>query len=635
MILAASAVLASAPAYAQRATESAAKSADDAFGTSVGNESLGLYSTSNARGFNPGQAGNVRIDGLYFDQQAQLNNRVAAGSTVRVGISAQAYAFPAPTGIADFRLRLPGEKQIVSTVAYVTGYGGLNTEVDAQIPIVSDKLSVGVGAGVQRYDSDFGVHGLQYTAGVIARWNPTDASEVVGFWSRLEGCNDPFQTLVLPGGAYTPKPYPIRTFFGQQWAKGECQETNIGTLARYFMSDTWTLRAGVFRSLQARPKMFVEFLTDTQPNGVGADRLMIAYGPQEYGSYSGDVRLSNTFDTNALRHRIDFALRGRDVHKIYGGDDTKSLGPGAVGVQVREPEPVFVHGPSSRDSSRQGTGGVSYDVIWAGVGELTAGLQKTFYHRTIERPAVALSESSASPFLYNVSASAFINKRLALYGSYTRGLEEFGSAPSRAVNRGEAAPAAITRQTDAGFRFALTPKLKFVAGVFDIRKPYFNLDTANVFRALGEARHRGVEMSLAGEVIPGLTVVGGIVYYQPRLSGEPIDRGVVAPIPVGPLPRSALLNLTYQPPSWHGFSVDTQINNYGPQVARSDNAYSVPGYTQITVGARYNFKLYESGASIRLQAFNIANTFTWGTYQTGSLYARPPRSIRATFAADF
>ncbi|MGH7106837.1 MAG: hypothetical protein ACREFT_10045 [Acetobacteraceae bacterium] len=56
-------------ANAQRADDNAATSASDAFGTVVGNRTIGLYSESNARGFSPMQAGNVRIEGLYFDQQ--------------------------------------------------------------------------------------------------------------------------------------------------------------------------------------------------------------------------------------------------------------------------------------------------------------------------------------------------------------------------------------------------------------------------------------------------------------------------------------------------------------------------------------------------------------------------------------
>ena len=92
------------PAFAQRTDDNAVTAAEDAFGKSVGDQSIGIYSDSNVRGFSPIAAGNVRIDGLYFDVQGNLNSRLVIGSTVRVGISAQGYPFPAPTGIIDYEL---------------------------------------------------------------------------------------------------------------------------------------------------------------------------------------------------------------------------------------------------------------------------------------------------------------------------------------------------------------------------------------------------------------------------------------------------------------------------------------------------------------------------------------------------
>ena len=95
-------------ALAQRADDNATTQAEDAFGTSVGNESFGLYNPFSVRGFSPVDAGNVRIEGLYFDQQANPTGRLIEGTTVRVGLSAQSYPFPAPTGIADHSLRKAG-----------------------------------------------------------------------------------------------------------------------------------------------------------------------------------------------------------------------------------------------------------------------------------------------------------------------------------------------------------------------------------------------------------------------------------------------------------------------------------------------------------------------------------------------
>src|SRR5580693_9215827 len=74
-------------ARAHHAADNPIVSADDAFGLTIGTESVGIYNPGGVRGFNPQIAGNVRIDGLYFDQQGALSNRVVEGSTIRIGIS--------------------------------------------------------------------------------------------------------------------------------------------------------------------------------------------------------------------------------------------------------------------------------------------------------------------------------------------------------------------------------------------------------------------------------------------------------------------------------------------------------------------------------------------------------------------
>ena len=58
----------SAPAYAQRTNDNAVTAAGDAFGKAIGNERIGIYSTEDVRGFNPVDAGNARIEGLFFAQ---------------------------------------------------------------------------------------------------------------------------------------------------------------------------------------------------------------------------------------------------------------------------------------------------------------------------------------------------------------------------------------------------------------------------------------------------------------------------------------------------------------------------------------------------------------------------------------
>ena len=99
-----------------RTGENAVTQAEDAFGFSLGRETLGIYTSSNVRGFSPTSAGNVRIEGLYFDPSAfGLTARVQRSSSVRVGLAEQGYPFISPTGVVDFRLRKQCESDLASS----------------------------------------------------------------------------------------------------------------------------------------------------------------------------------------------------------------------------------------------------------------------------------------------------------------------------------------------------------------------------------------------------------------------------------------------------------------------------------------------------------------------------------------
>src|ERR1700726_256267 len=136
--------------YGQPASDDPLATANDAFGLTLGLESIGLYGPGLVRGFNPQTAGNVRIDGLYFDQQGALSNRVVEGSTIRIGVSEIGYAFPAPTGIVDYDLRHPGNGTPSGTVVASAGpFQAKGLSVDGNLPLISSELQLPIGASLQ------------------------------------------------------------------------------------------------------------------------------------------------------------------------------------------------------------------------------------------------------------------------------------------------------------------------------------------------------------------------------------------------------------------------------------------------------------------------------------------------------
>jgi iron complex outermembrane receptor protein len=610
------------------------KSAEDAFGTSVGNENIGLYQPFDVRGFSAVDAGNVRIDGLYFDRQTDSPSLIAPGSTIRVGISAQGYPLPAPTGIADYALVRVGDTPVVSAIANYGPFRAASLEVDAKLPIAPGRFGLALGGSWGRFTFETGADEVDTSVSVAAQWRPTEGVEIIPFFGRTEIRNSEAGPTIFVGGAYLPPRVKRGRFYGQTWADNHTIGTNYGVVGSTDLGAGWRLKAGVFHSVFEARTGFADLFFDTQPNGM-ADHVIIADRDQQFASTSGEVRVSNSFETGPLRNTIYLVGRGRDQHRRYGGSDVMDLGPALIGTPAPIAEPAFSFGPQTRDHVRQTTGAVAYRGQWNSLFEVSAGLQKTHYRKTVTEPGQAPQGGRDSPWLYNLGGAIHAGERLAFYGGYTTGLEEGGVAPSNAVNKDSAPPAIRTKQVEAGLRYSITPDLKLVAGVFDVRKPYNNLDQANVFRRLGEERHRGVEISLSGQVAPGLNLVAGTVLQKPRVTGEEVAAGRIGNRPVGQSNRTTIIGADYQIPAIQALSVNATLTSVGDRVASSDNQLSIPARFVLDLGARYRFKIGDAPATLRFSVGNVFNKFGWRTNPAAVFVTNAQRRYALSLAADF
>jgi iron complex outermembrane receptor protein len=629
-----------APAFAQRADENAVRAAGDAFGTSVGNQQIGLYNAGDVRGFSPITAGNIRVEGLAVTEHGGFSQRVVASSTIRVGLTAQSYPFLAPTGIADYSLRKSGNEAILSPVLYLGPYGTAAVDLDAQIPIVRDKLSMAAGLSY-RYEENFpGEDAKSAQVGGVLRWRPSDRVEITPFFGHLENWDDRDLPSIFTAGPYLP-PKVERRNFGMDWAQSKVSRQFFGGVGTARLSDDWQVRAGLFHWELNQEAGRSELYRNVQQDG-SAQRQLVATTDQRSKSFSGELRSSYSITEGARRHTVHLSARGRDTRRAYGGADLRNLGPGVIGTRIDVPEPSYTFGPLSHDEIRQITAGIGYELRWLDVAELSLGIQKTDYEKNSFIPARPTLTTKDSPWLYNGTLAVHLTDKLVAYAGYTRGLEESGVAPANAVNRNSAPPALRTSQRDAGIRYAILPRLNLVAGLFDVRKPYFNLDADLVYRELGTVRHRGVELSLAGQPIDGLSVVAGAVLLDADVSGEAVDLGRIGAKPVGTAGRIVRANFDYRLPFFKGLSLDLGITNQAAQVA-SVRTYAELGGRQLTtdpqtlfdVGARYRFELGGTPATLRAQVTNLFDTYRWKVNSNSSFRFIDERRFLLSLAADF
>lgn len=596
-----------------RTAENAVRQAGDAFGTTIGREEIGLYSESEVRGFSPRVAGNVRIEGLYFDPVFSPSDRISGSTVIRVGPTVFGSPFPSPTGIVDVALRVPGDRTAASVLARFDTWGSKVIEADLALPL-SDSFSLGLGGQAALEHFGDGTRDYYFEGAAIARWRPASGLTVVPFVSLAYTPFHEAATIYVPVAGTLP-PRLARNFWnGPRWQRTRETELNAGTVIDADFGPGWGLKAGLFRSSVAYFADFTNLLVDVAADRTARHQVIID-PPLLFASTSGEARLTRTWTDGARSHRVHLSVRGRDALRRFGGAALADLGRTTIDTASGAPEPVPVFTAQERDRFRQWTLGAGYEGRWEGVGELSVGLQRSDYRKRIGLPGAEPIETRDRPWLWNANAAVVLTDRLAAYGGYVTGLEESGVAPENAVNRNEALPAIRTRQVDAGLRWNPAGEVRLVAGVFSITKPYFNLDPTGRFRQLGDVRHRGIEASLSGPVTDNLTLVAGTVLLDPVVTANVAG---VGRRPVGAIRQTFTASGDWRPATLPGVSFDANLYRVSSQTATVSNNVAIPPRTYLDLGARYRFKLGSNAAVIRVQIENLLDIQGFELYGAGA-----------------
>jgi iron complex outermembrane receptor protein len=409
----------------------------------------GSTTTPRPRASARARPGNIRLEGLYIDGPPVFSGRLVSGSTLRVGIAAQGYPFPAPTGIADYTLRGVGRRG-VSVNARGRPFGTRSLSLDTQQPLLDGRLGFAGGVATGRFEAAPGAVDEQSAAGGVLHWRASERLLIQPFFAVFD----------LPSLRSTPQVFTDGSVGAAAVARAQLQprlgqEHSLPAAVRDYRDDSGDRRldgeGGIVPGRQRAGAAAHRLLTNVQPDG-SADRFVAAGRNQIFGSTSercgphgaGRKGRGGTPSTSRFGAAPPTAPMAAACWRRWGGEPVRG--------RLDLPEPVFAFGPQSQDEVRQTTIGVAYNGAWAGRGELRLGLQKADYQKTRRardgrrwcRPTI---RGCTTPAL-----AATITSRLSAYAGYTVGLEESPVAPANAVNRNEAPPALRTSQRDAGIR---------------------------------------------------------------------------------------------------------------------------------------------------------------------------------------
>ncbi|KPF89366.1 energy transducer TonB [Rhodopseudomonas sp. AAP120] len=214
-------------------------------------------------------------------------------------------------------------------------------------------------------------------------------------------------------------------------------------------------------------------------------------------------------------------------------------------------------------------------------------------------------------------------EHLSLYANFIEGLSRGDTAPLTARNSGEVLAPYRTKQYETGAKLDLG-RIGATLAFFQITKPNGDLNNG-LYSASGEQRVRGTELSLFGEIAPGVRTVGGVTLFD----GEVTQTATVANIGKTPIGvPSVQINMTgeWDLPMLAGTTLTGTVVHTGRQFVNGSNTQMLPAWTRVDLGARYVTYIEGRKTTFRGTVQNVGGTDYWaGVASFGTFALGTPR----------
>ena len=352
-------------------------------------------------------------------------------------------------------------------------------------------------------------------------------------------------------------------------------------------------------------------------------------------SILGEALLSRHFTGQRVAHTFTAGARIRNSRAV-----TKTARP----VTFRFTQPGFFFPPNPGDvpstdrvasTVHQYVGSLDYAGLYFDKFELRGGAHFVKYEKIASLTAGSVGRRNETSVSYNASVVANLSDRLRVFANTVKGIEESGVAPQTAVNRNEILPPVVAREYELGAYFRIRDGLSLSGALFQVTKLTNSLRTDGIFGIVGEVRHRGGELSFTGQLGERTSVVIGGVLIDSRLSGELVDRSLVARRPVGVSRTSVIMSFDHRLAFLPGLSVDGRLTLQSARPADSANRLFDKGAATFALGLRYATTWRSHPVTFRVLGSNIGTTRPWTAGHNGYLTLGQPFSVRATARATF
>lgn len=422
----------------------------------------------------------------------------------------------------------------------------------------------------------------------------------------------PQERVQIGANAQVPNANDVRRNYAQAWSQARTRDTFGAVNAEYDVSDSVMVYGGV-----GARKSNHDFLRHAVSitNDAGDFSVQPRDFTRDENVRTATAGVRNWFQTGPVSHEVNLAASYFYMDFENGGA-RYAASPSNLFDPVDTPTP---DNPTRQDAKvyteNRYSGLALSDTLGFFDDRLLLTLGARWQRVKVDdwtdnvKGDTAYDEEKISPsggILYKVT------DQLSVYANYMEGLSQGKIAPSTSINEDEIFPPFISRQVEVGTKYDLRT-FAFTASVFRIKQPAYETNaTTRVFGLNGKRENTGVELTMFGEPLKGVRLLGGVMYIDSELTNTVNGTFDGKRAPATP-EYNVNLGAEWDVPNVKGLTLTGRGIYSSSQYLNQANTKEIDSWERFDVGARYAFKIDDKDVTLRANIENVMDKRFWSS----------------------
>ncbi|WP_460135246.1 TonB-dependent siderophore receptor [Pseudomonas sp. S1_E04] len=449
----------------------------------------------------------------------------------------------------------------------------------------------------------------------------------------------PQERVQVAAAAPVPSANDVRRNYAQSWSKARTKDT-FGTVnAEYDLSDSVMLYGGV-----GARKSNHEFLRHavSVSNAAGAFIVSPRDFTRDENVRTATAGVRNWFHTGPVSHEVNLAASYFYMDFTNGGARYANASSNLYNP-VQTPTPSVATRQDAKVYTENTFSGVALsDTLGFFDDRLLLTLGARWQRVVVDdwsngiKGKTNYDEEKISPsggLLFKAT------DKLSLYANYMEGLSQGKIAPSTSRNEDQIFPPFISRQVEVGAKYD-AGAFAVTAAVFRIKQPAYETNTTSqLFGPNGKRQNTGAELSVFGEPLNGVRLLGGVMYIDSKLKDTTNGAWDGNRAPATPK-YNVNLGAEWDVPTLEGLTLTSRGIHSSSQYLDQSNVKEIDAWNRIDVGARYAFKVDDKHITLRANVENVADKRYWSSAGASDdsepgLTLSTPRTYLLSATVDF